>query len=349
MSPFARFGFLFPLFTSLILSGMSLAESPPAAATDAEASVEEIRAVLEAIDPYLPKNEVAAEVDAFGSTSMDTLAHGWAIGFKKFHPECKVVISAEGSETVFDRLAKNPTSVGMLSRPVTEEDLNKLRERGLKKPVAVMIAREALGIFVNEANPIDSVTYDQMNQLFCAANDPDQTITWDSVGVAAGYAKHPVAVIARGPESGTAEFIRDYLFRGRTMRPAAATFASNAKLIAAIENNPYAITISGLKCGSHGAKALHLRHETTEIPSTDHAILLGRYPLVRPFSLVLDVGQTDAKSIASREFVRYALSQAGQMQAILAGFFPFDPPTLRGEMLKVDFKGPNAAPAPTPN
>lgn len=60
------------------------------------------------------------------------------------------------------------------------------------------------------------------------------------------------------------------------------------------------------------------------------------YPLIRPLTLVLDVAQDDEKGMAAREFVEYALHQAGQGQAILAGFFPFDPPTLRGEMAKLE-------------
>jgi hypothetical protein len=56
--------------------------------------------------------------------------------------------------------------------------------------------------------------------------------------------------------------------------------------------------------------------------------------------VVLDVGQEGEATVANREFVRFALSQAGQMQAILAGFFPFDPPTLRGQLSKVDFERP---------
>ena len=74
-------------------------------------SAEEIRSLLDSIDPYLPTEEAATEIDIFGSTSMDVLAHSWASGFKKFHEGSKFVISAEGSETVIDRLSQNNARV----------------------------------------------------------------------------------------------------------------------------------------------------------------------------------------------------------------------------------------------
>ena len=156
-------------------------------------SVEEIRAVLDAIHPYLPQREVETEVDVFGSTSMDALAHGWSVGFKKFHPKAEVVVSAEGSETVFERLAKSPGSIGMLSRPVTQEDLEKLQKAGLKRPVAIMIAREALGVFVHESNPLGSVDYQDLMTLFCSGKDAE-LVCWNSVGVTGDLAEQPVAL-----------------------------------------------------------------------------------------------------------------------------------------------------------
>ena len=330
MSQFVRYGMLLSLFVSIFAPENALSKDP-----EADASVEELRAVLRSIHPYLPASEVKTEIDIFGSTSMDGLAHGWAVSFKDFHPQATIVISAEGSETTFERLAKNPSSIGMLSRPVTEADLVELKNRGLKEPVAVMIARNALGVFVHESNPLESISYSQLVGLFCAEGEAEKA-TWGSIGLTGEFAESPVNLISRDSKSGTRVFLEEFVFGGKTMRAATTTADSNAKLIAELEKNPLGIAISDLKCGSHGARLLQLRADKVMIPSDEHSILVGRYPLTRPLTLVLDVGQKSEKTAANREFVRYALSHAGQMQAILSGFFPFDPPTLRAQLLKVD-------------
>jgi phosphate transport system substrate-binding protein len=297
-----------------------------------EPSVQEIRSLLETIDPYLPRMEITAEVDVFGSTTMDSLAHGWSAGFQKFHPKAKVVVSAEGSETVFERLAKSRSSVGMLSRYVTPEEL---KASGLRHPVAIMVSHEALGVFVHESNPLQSISFSQLVTLVCG-DESGKPVTWKSVGVTGPMADQPVHVIGRNNGSGSHKFIKQYLFRTRKLLAVTEKFSSNAKVVHAVEEDPLAIAICGLKCGSHKARALHLREADQEVPDDDHAILIGEYPLTRPLTLVIDAGASDEQAAAGREFVRYALSQAGQMQTILAGFFPLDPPTLRSELLKLD-------------
>lgn len=295
-------------------------------------SVHEIRQLLDAIDPYLPGKPIKVEVDVFGSTTMDALAHGWAGNFKNFYPDAEVVVSAEGSETVFQRLAKSPSSVGMLSRHVTADEL---RKSGLKQPVAVMVSHEALGVFVHKDNPLRSISFAQLGKVFCP-DGTTQELTWKAIGVTGPLADKPIHLIGRNKSSGSQKFVEQYLFRSRPLRAATETYSSNSKVVQAIAADPLAIAICGLKCGSHKARALHLREHDKELPDDDHAILIGDYPLTRPLTLVIDLGANDEKARASREFVRYALSQAGQMQTILAGFFPLDPATLRSELLKLN-------------
>jgi phosphate transport system substrate-binding protein len=301
--------------------------------------VDEIRCLLDAIDPYLPEGEVSGEIDMFGSTSMDVLAHSWTHGFQKFHPGTKVIISAEGSETVIDRLAKNPSSIGMFSRPVTEEDLNRLKEVGLKNPVAVQVAREALGVFVHESNPMEVISYPQLVTLFCS-EDPNAKVTWSVVGVTGDFADKPVHVIGRTETSGTRKFIRKYLFHKNSMRQYEQTMDTNGDVLRALSEDPQAIAIADFKTNMKSVRRLKLRDDTTVIEGDEHDVLVGRYPITRPLTLVFDLEGENETTAANRELIKFALAQTGQSNTILAGFFPFDPPTLRAEQSKLQ-KGPS--------
>ncbi|TWU29045.1 substrate-binding domain-containing protein [Novipirellula artificiosorum] len=333
MKILSHFAILLTTTASILNVGLGNAED-----AKSQLSVHEIRAILNSIPPYLPGSEVSAEIDVFGSTSMDALAHGWASGFNKFHPKAKVVVSDEGSETVFDRLAKSPSSLGMLSRPVVEADLARLKQLGLKQPIAVMVAREGLGVFVNESNPIQSISHDQFTSLFCIANGDQKStpMTWSAVGVEGDMGEEPVEVIARTPISGTQAFLKNFVFQGQTMREPAEAFDSNVEVVKELESTKNGVAICGLRCGGHSLRLVGLLNGDTTIPGDDHSVLMGRYPLIRPLTLVLDVGQDSDQARATREFVRYALHQAGQSQDILAGFFPFDPPTLLAEIAKLE-------------
>ncbi len=299
-----------------------------------QASVEELTAILQAIDPYRPAKEVVGTVRVYGSTSMDALAHGWAGGFKQFHPRAVIEISGTGLEETFDRLQSAPDSVAMLSRPITEAELAELQRRGLKKPAAFVVAREALGVFVNAQNPIQTISGEQLRRVF-TMDGPQDGLTWGLLGATGPWASKPIHVISRVPDSGTQRFLSDFVFKSATLRSGESEHVSNAQVLEVVAQDPLAIAICGIRSQAGSVKTLQLMAGGTAVPSDEHAILTGQYPLTRPLTLVVDLGQTTPDGLAAQEFARYALCQSGQVQAVLVGFFPVDPPLLRAGLQKL--------------
>lgn len=310
--------------------GMAQEETP-------EASVEELMAMLQTIDPYRPMGEVAGVVKVFGSTSMDALAHGWVHGFAQFHPAAKIEISAAGTADAMKRLLENPSGVAMLSRPVKDEELLELKKQGLKEPTAFVVAREALGVFVNAANPVQTISGEQLRAIFTAEKASSE-LNWSLLGASGEWAKKEINVVSRTEKSGTQMFLQDFVFYDAQLRVGKVAFDSNAEVVGAVAKDTLAIAICGLHCGENAAKALQLTAGANAVPSDDHAILTGQYPLTRPMSIIIDLGQTSAEAKASQELVRYALCHAGQTQAILAGFYPVDLPLLRAGMQKLNLR-----------
>lgn len=299
------------------------------------ASVEQLTAMLQSIDPYRPSAEVTETVQVFGSTSMDALAHGWANGFRQFHPKAKVEISAAGSEESGARLLTHPGAIALFSRPVTEEELAELRKQGLKNPTAFVVAREALSVFVHSSNPAATISGEQLREVF-TADSQSAPPTWGNLGVGGTWAQQPIHIIARSEKSGTQKFLSDFVFRSAQLRPSVSAFTSNAEVLRALQKDPLAIAICGYRSTGNQIKALQLMSGNTAIACDDHAILAGRYPLTRPMSAVIDMGQTNKQAIASQELIRYALCQSGQTQAMLVGLFPVDLPLLRASMERLD-------------
>lgn len=304
------------------------AERPVAQASDGGSAVERLTAMLQAIEPYRPQSEVSETVQVFGSTSMDGLAHGWINGFVDFHPRAKVQVTAAGYDAATKQLIANPSAIAMYARPVTEQELADMQRAGLKRPMAFAVAREALTVFVNNANPVTTISGKQLGEVFTSENSPDE-LSWSVVGAAGEWANKPLHVIARTEESGTQLFLSQFVFRNARMRPPISSHASNAEVLQAVSADPLGIAICGYRSSGRAVKQLQLALGESVIACDDLSVLSGRYPLVRPLTLVVDLGQTDKQAQASQEFVRYALCQAGQTQAILVGFFPVDLPLLR--------------------
>lgn len=328
-----RFGHAFMTLIALTALGLSNAAAQQAATSNS--SVEALTSLLQTIDPYRPKSEASGKVAVFGSTSMDAMAHGWTQGFRQFHPEVKVEISAAGTEEAFSKLVEQPTSVVMLSRPVTEEEITALKKQGLREPVAIVVAREALSVFVHASNPQQAISGEQLRAVFTTSSG-NSNLTWGDLGAAEPWKSKPIHVISRSDQSGTQRYLRDFVFNNASLREGQSTHVSNAEVLQAVGADPLAIAICGYRSSGDSVRALKLVAGASVVPSDDHAVLSGQYPLTRALSLVIDIGQSEPSATAAREFVRYALGQAGQTQAILVGFFPVDSPLLRAELDRLD-------------
>lgn len=295
------------------------------AADQANQSVEELRALLHRIDPYLPKEQVSGRLVVYGSGSMDGLMHAWAENFRDFHAKSTVEVSGLPEDASIQKLVGDPSSIWMVSRPIAPEELLDLKKKGLRNPVALQVAREALGVFVHPSNPVTSITSEQLRAVFTGATD--KPITWKELGATGAIADMPIKLIRRSDTSGTQKFLENVLFSAK-MRDGEA-LQSNAAVVNKLKDEPLGIGICGLRCGANVARPLNLMSGGAATPSDDRAILSGSYPLVRPMSIVIDLGSANKNTI---EFVRYILSQSGQSEAVLAGLFPIDQPLIRAEL-----------------
>jgi phosphate transport system substrate-binding protein len=297
------------------------------AADTSEQSVEKLRAILSSIDPYLPKEQVAGKLEVFGSGSMDGLMNAWAENFRDFHAQATVEVSGMPEADSMKKLIASPASIWMVSRPIAPEELKALKAKGLKNPVALEVAREALGVFVHPSNPVTSITSEQLRAVFIG-KDP---AIWKMLGASGAMADKPIKLIRRSDTSGTQKFLQDVLFSTK-MRDGEAV-ESNSAVVNKIKDEPLGIGICGLRCGSRVARPLSLKAGENIVPSDDMAVLSGRYPLVRPMSIVIDLGSANKNTL---EFVHYMLSQSGQTETVLAGLFPIDLPLMRAELQTID-------------
>lgn len=313
-----------------LLTGLLTCSSASAQDTDNSAgSVDKLRMLLHSIDPYKPHEVVSGEIQLFGSSTMDSLAHAWGDNFKEFHPEICIEVSSMGDSAGAERMVTDPGGIWMVSRPVKAEELDALRAGGIQQPVAIEVARQALGVFVHPSNPVTTISGEQLRTIFVA--DSAVKPTWRLLGATGSLADQAIHIVSRDADSGTQKFLQENIFAAPLR--SSTTVKSNAKIVNAIENDPLAIGICGLRCGSAQARPLNLEVGGSVIPSDDLAILSGQYPLIRPLSIVIDLANPDIKR--SLEFVRYVLSQSGQAENVLAGYYPIDLPLIRAAMAKL--------------
>ncbi|GAB5405426.1 MAG: phosphate ABC transporter substrate-binding protein PstS family protein [Aureliella sp.] len=322
-----------PLFC-LTIGVITCWSQPLCAQSSTAKAAAQLDAMIAAIAPYRPMKDASAEIRVVGSTSMDGLAHGWATGFSKFHKRAAVQIQGSGSEQALEALTAAPSSIAMLSRPVTDAELAGLKKRGLVNPVAIPVAREALAVYVHETNPVQAITGKQLKAIFTEGASAE-TLNWSMLGAQGQWSSKPIHLISRTQRCGTQTFLRDFVFGSATMRGGKSEHSSNALVLEEVRKDPLAIAICGKRSKSSKVKMLQLTAGNQVVPSDDAAILNGQYPLTRTLTLVIDADRSDPQAIATQEFVRYALGQQGQVQTLIDGFYPIEANVMRAGLAKL--------------
>jgi phosphate transport system substrate-binding protein len=305
----------------IFASPIHAATSDPAAPSADQPSTITAPETLAALPPYLPKAPVQGDLTLAGSSAMNQLAHLWAGGLRHLHAEAKLTVQMYESGQVLPRLAKGEMQIGLMSRPLTE---NELKSGNI---VAFAIAKDVLGIVVHPENPIEALSVPQGVQLLRDPKSPDApgARTWGQIGLEGPWANEPITLYGRSAGAGAWGYlVNRFLGEGA---PARATtdctgYADICKNVAKNRGGVGYVSLS--LAPPEVGKVVALKLNTGEViqaPRPGEPVD-RRYPLVRELYVVLKWKEGQTLAPLQEEFLRYVLSRSGQEDAVKAGFIP---------------------------
>ena len=297
---------------------------PPAAAEQKPPSalaIAESTDLLAGLPPYLPKAPVSGEIKLAGSSAMNQLALLWASGLHHVHPDTKVEVDMYESGLVLPRLAKNEMQIGLMSRPLTDQEL---KSGGV---VALATAKDVLGVIVHPDNPLEHLTLENGMQILGdpqAAQNPGAK-TWGELGLKGEWAKLPITLYGRSSGTGAWGYLTNrFLGEGAASRTGTdcSGYADICKLVAKDRSGVGYLSLS--LSPPNPQKVLPLVLNTGEVipPPRYGEPVDPRYPLVRQLYVVIKWKEGEPLPPIAEELLRYVLSRAGQEDAIKAGFLP---------------------------
>lgn len=180
-----------------------------------------------------------------------------------------------------------------------------------------------LGIIVNSANPIASLSLPQLTRIFAVGAPGGDIVTWSQAGLTGLLGDRPIhpagplpsdEQASEDPQAG--EFLSDRM-GGLNMNHMYAALPQYSEVVHRVAEDPTAIGIVALNQPLTGVKVIALRNSDTgpAIQPTAAEIAAGHYPLDRFVYIYLRLGKGAPLDEFARDYVRAALSEAGQ-QAI---------------------------------
>ena len=239
-----------------------------------------------------------------GSTTVLPIAQGTLEAYMKKNPRVQISLSGGGSGEGIKALIDKTTDIATSSREIKKEEIALAQTKGVK-PVAHVVAKDALTPVVHPKNKVTNLSIDQLSQIY-----QGKITNWKEVG----GEDLKIVVISRDSSSGTFESWDHFVMKKAKVAPTAQMLASNGALVTAVAKNRYAIAYLGIGYVNKSVKPLQVNGITASIQTA----LSNEYPLSRELYMYTNGEPTGEVA----KFIAFVKSAEGQKIVTKEGFVP---------------------------
>jgi len=251
-----------------------------------------------------------------GSDTIVNLALAWAEAYQTIDPKVSISITGGGSGTGIAALINNTAQLANASRAIKEEERQAALANGID-PYEIVIARDAIAIIVNHANPVEQLTLQQLSDIYTGKID-----NWREVG----GDDRPIVRLSRETNSGTHVYFLETVLRLGDSKskllfdPRTLLLLSSEGITTEVRDYPNAIGYDGLGYVTQEVKVLRISSDSAGpyvLPSAQ-SVNEGTYPISRDLYMYSN-GEPQG---VLKTYVDWILSPAAQEIVLDLGFVP---------------------------
>ncbi len=282
-------------------------------------------AALADVDPNLPNYErvsgISGNLSSVGSDTLNNLMTLWAEEFANFYPNVNIQIQGAGTSTAPPALIEGTSNFGPMSRGMRDSEQRAFEDRHGYPATVVPVAIDMIAIYVNQDNPIQNMTLEQVDAVFSAtrACGHGSNITnWGQLGLSGGWASRDITIYGRNAVSGTYGFFRENALCGGDFKDSVNEQPGSSAVVRGVEQTLGGIGYSGIGYMTSGVRAVPLNGYEA---NADNAAT-GDYPLARFLYIAANQHPNDGWNPMEREFFRMVLKKQGQEVVFRDGYVP---------------------------
>lgn len=255
-----------------------------------------------------------AVISIKGSDTMVNLAQKWAEVYMQQNPDVSIQVTGGGSGTGVAALLNGTTDIATSSRELKPKEIELAKSKNILYS-EIEVALDGLALIVHPSNPIDSLTINQVRDLFIGKINNFKKVKGQDI---------TVTLYGRENSSGTYEFFKDHVL-GKDEKGRAHDFASSTQVLQgtsalaeAVARDKAGIAYGGVGYFAHrnDVKILHIKKDEMSpaiAPAENNivdfeVIWNGTYSISRP--LFLYVADSQKESI--KKFIEFIVSAEGQ-------------------------------------
>ena len=249
-----------------------------------------------------------------GSDTLLQVGQRWAEVYMNAHPDVTIQVTGGGSGTGIAALIGGTTDICQASRPIKDSEKEELHTKRNLDTVETPVALDALAIYVNKDNPINSLTLEQAGKVFRG-----EVTNWKDVGGKPGK----IVLYGRDNSSGTYVYFKEHVLENKDFPPAYQALPGTGAVVDAVAKDKAAIAYGGIGYAKD-IKTLSIA-KSAGMPPVEPSmanVLNNSYPISRQLFWYT----AGAPQGAMKSLVDWVLSPEGQMIVKEQGFYP-----LKGE------------------
>jgi phosphate transport system substrate-binding protein len=275
-------------------------------------------------DKELPSGITATphitSISNIGSDTLVNLALAWAEKYHELFPYIEVSVSGGGSGTGIAALINGTVDIANASREIKPEEEEQANNNGVL-PIEFVVARDAIAVIVNQNNPINQLTIQQLSDIYSGKIN-----NWSEVG----GEDRVIVRLSRETNSGTHVFFLENVVRmgipNDTTLFSADTLLlpSSQGITSETRDNPNAIGYDGLGYVTPDVKVIAIAKDPSGpyiLPSAE-SVNQGQYPISR--DLYMYTNNQPKGAIA--DYINWIMTPEAQSIVSQLGFVPIRKP-----------------------
>ena len=273
---------------------------------------------------YVEQTNVSGKVISVGGGIATILINRCAVDFVKIYPQADLQIEGGGSAHGLDELIAGRADIVPFSRPLQIDEVAKFKLKFGYEPTEIVVAQDALAIYVNITNPVEKLTLEQVESIF--SREPRNGFLaefWGDVGVAGPISTQRIFRVSMSKVQGSYVYFRDLILHGENYRYDVSFESVPSSLVQAVGAEGAGIGCAGIMFATARTRFVPLQGADGEysLPTYDN-VVSRRYPLTREMRVVFNRRPDGSMNPMAREFLRFAVSRRGQRVIGLGDNYP---------------------------
>lgn len=249
-------------------------------------------------------------VEIKGSDTMVNLGQLWAEAFMDKNTEAQLAVTGGGSGTGIAAIINGTADIAQSSRQMKDKEVEEAKTNGFELKEFV-VGRDGIAIGVNKNNPIESITLEQLKDIFTG-----KITNWKEIG----GNDEKIVVMSRESNSGTYVFFKEFVLQDEEYASSALLMPSNQAIVEGLKQDTSGIGYIGLAYANDEIKVVPVKKDDSSegvLPSLE-TINAGDYPVSRPLFLYT-AGEPEG---VVKLYMDFIMGQEGQSIVEEIGFIP---------------------------